>query len=287
MLCRILLVDDDPAMLNALRAELLRKPDLGDEGIEIESFASAAEALERVALPDGDFHAAIVDYRMPGLDGVSLLERMRALRPDMVRILLTGTIDMKGAVAAINAARVDQIVAKPWQEYDLKARAALAMRQHALLARARKRAGAPAAPADASPYLVLLVDDEPRQLDALEREISLYGRATAGPHALFEIVKATAPEAALVAAAQRCPDIVIADYRMPSMDGVTLLSKIRAPCPASVFILMSGYATPEMLVEAINRAGVHHFVAKPWDADALRGVVAEAIRHRDLLRAAG
>jgi response regulator RpfG family c-di-GMP phosphodiesterase len=42
-----------------------------------------------------------------------------------------------------------------------------------------------------------------------------------------------------------------------------------------------------MLVEAINQAGVHHFVGKPWDADALRGIVAEAIRHRDLLRAAG
>jgi FixJ family two-component response regulator len=50
MLCRILLVDDDPAMLNALRAELLRKPDLGDEGIEIESFASAAEAIDRAGV---------------------------------------------------------------------------------------------------------------------------------------------------------------------------------------------------------------------------------------------
>lgn len=285
MWCRILLVDDDPQVLNALRRELLRKPDLNQEGIEIESYSRADEALRRIAEPDGLFDAAIVDYRMPDIDGITLLERMRERQPDMVRILLTGLIDIDGAVAAINEARVDQIISKPWQEYDLKARIALVLQQKALIRRIGQNAVA-AGDVLARPYLMMLVDDEAAQLNALEREVSFHGRATHGAHALFEIVKATHAEEALILSTQRCPDIVIADHQMPGMNGIDLLSAIRAHCPRCVGILLSGHADTQMLVKAVNEAGIYHFVGKPWDATALRSVIAEALAYRDLIHLA-
>lgn len=282
MLCRVLIVDDDPLVLNALRRELLRKPDIGAEGIEIEAFETGADALRRAAEPDGYFDVAIVDYRMRGMSGIEFFERLRVLQPATARILITGLLDMNGAIAAINDARVDQLVTKPWGEYDLKGRIALALHQRALT----RSLPAGAAPARTDrPFFLMLVDDEPAQVKALERELSLHGRATQGPHALFEILGVTSPALALVEAAKRCPDIVIADYAMPEIDGIALLARLRALCPGGVGILMSGKANAHVLADAINLAGIYHFVPKPWDADVLRAVIAEALTHRELLRA--
>ncbi len=285
MLCRVLLVDDDPAVLNALRRELLRKPDLGDDGIEIESFTSAETALQRVAEADGYFDAAIVDYRMKGMNGITLLQQLRKVQPDMVRILLTGLLDMNGAIAAINTAQVDQVVSKPWQEYDLKARTALALKQRTLFKKAAGSSRQPRNPLS-QPYRIFLVDDEPAQLNALEREVSMQGKATNSARAFFEITQCSEPELALMMAAKKCPDLVISDYKMPGMDGIRLLNRIHMECPCCVSILMSGHADAKVLVDAINQAGVYYFVGKPWAPIQLRGVIAEALKHRDLIEAA-
>jgi response regulator RpfG family c-di-GMP phosphodiesterase len=282
MLCRVLIVDDDPMVANALRRELLRKPEVGTEGIEIETFADAEAALARAAEPDGYFDVAIVDYRMKGMSGVDFLDRLRRTQPEAIRILITGLIDMDGAIAAINAARIDHLVIKPWHEYDLKGRIALALHQRAL--RSRRPLLAPSLP---TTYRLLLVDDEESQLKALTREISAQGRATHGPHPLFEITATTSPPQALELAAAHCPDIVIADYAMPKMDGIALLNRLRADCPNCVRILMSGRADTGVLTDAINLAGVYHFIGKPWDAPVLRAAIAEALNHRDLLATQG
>ena len=163
-------------------------------------------------------------------------------------------------------------------------RIALALNQRALAAKA-KAAAAQQRPLQTAPFYLMLVDDEPAQVHALERELSLHGRATKGPNALFEIMSTTSPALALVEASKRCPDIVIADYAMPEIDGITLLAKLRSQCPQCVCILMSGRAGTDVLVAAINQAGVYHYISKPWDAAALRAVMAEALTYRELLQA--
>lgn len=280
MLCRILIVDDDPLVTEALRRELLRKPEIGTDGIEIETFSDAKGALARVVEPDGYFDVALIDYHMRGMDGIDLLDRLRKLQPEAVRILMTSLIDMDGAIAAINAARIDHLLLKPWNEYDLKSRIALALHQRELH-RQHPAAGRPAA---AASYRLLLVDDDASLLNALVREISLQGRATHGPHPLFEIEATTSPQRALEQVVARCPDIVIADYAMPEMDGIELLNRLRIICPDCVRILLSGHADTGTLTDAINLAGVYHFIGKPWEAPALRAVLAEALRYRDLLQ---
>ncbi|OHC66448.1 MAG: hypothetical protein A3H93_16745 [Rhodocyclales bacterium RIFCSPLOWO2_02_FULL_63_24] len=287
MLCRLLVVDDDQHVLNALRRELLRPPHIGTEGIEIETFRLPTEALQRAAEADGYFDAAIVDYHMPDMDGIVFLDRLRDLQPDAVRLLLTGSIDADGAIAAINAARVDHLIAKPWHEYDLKSRIALALHQRQLRRDLQRPPALAGAGDDAGqlqrPYRLLLVDDEPSLLKALVRELSLGGRVTGGAHPLFEIIDTTSAATALELARNRCPDLVIADYAMLQMDGIELLHQLRQVCPRCVRILMSGHANPEILMNAINIAGVYHFIGKPWEASALRAVIAEALTYRSLL----
>jgi DNA-binding NtrC family response regulator len=283
MYCRLLIVDDDQNILNSLRRELLRPPHIGTEGIEIETFRRPADALARVAEADGSFDAAIVDYRMPGMDGIAFLDQLRELRPETIRILLTGSIDVDGAIAAINAARVDHLLNKPWHEYDLKGRIALALHQREL--RQNVAATLPMSPGK-SPFQLLLVDDEESLLNALVRELSFRGRATQGPNPLFQIRTAKSAAEALQSIATSVPDLVIADYMMPDGDGIELLHQIRERHPRCVRILLSGRADLSVLQDAINIAGIYHFLGKPWEAAALRAVIAEALTYRNLINAA-
>jgi two-component system probable response regulator PhcQ len=287
VLTRILLVDDDEPVLGALRRELLSPPNIGHEGLEIEAFSSPRLAIERAREKDGYFDVIVADYRMPELDGVALLEQLRGVQPDATRILLTGHADMEVVLRAINDAKVDYLIRKPWVEYDLKARIALAIHQRRLVAAgAHPVAGATAGAAPAArraTFNLMLVDDEPPVLRALERDLSMGGLATAGQSPFFRIRSFVYPREALEAFGAPVPDIVIADYLMPGMDGIGFLQQVRQKEPGAVRILLSGNATINVLMDAVNVAGVYHFLEKPWEAGKLREVIAGALRFRELL----
>lgn len=280
MWCRVLLVDDEARILSALRRELMRKPEIGYDGLEVEAYTSSAEALARAADESSEFDIAIVDYMMPGLDGIAFLKTLHRLQPRTIRILLTGCADSDAAISAINDAQVDFLVTKPWSEYDLKGRIALALRERDL------RRNCTTLPAPRSePYRLMLVDDDAPLLNALEREITRGGAAAHGSRPLFAIEKFTQPARALEAAARACPDVVLSDYAMPEMDGVTLLHRLRELCPEAVRVMMSAQDDVGVLVDAINVAGVYHFLGKPWEPANLEATLRQALRYRDLLTA--
>jgi two-component system, probable response regulator PhcQ len=117
---RILAVDDEPGVLNAL-ARLLRHTPLvvhGENwGVQIDTFLSPHDALRRAA--EVGYELVISDYRMPDMDGVTLLKQMRSLQPDAARVILSGYTDLNGLILAINEARIDRFVAKPWNDFEL------------------------------------------------------------------------------------------------------------------------------------------------------------------------
>jgi PAS domain S-box-containing protein len=103
---RILLVDDDTALLEALpRALRLRM-----NGIEIDTADTAADALERIHTVDYD--AIVSDIKMPGMDGLALLEKIRDARPKTPTLLITGHGEHDLAVQALRGGAYD-FVQKP------------------------------------------------------------------------------------------------------------------------------------------------------------------------------
>ena len=117
---RILLIDDEPGVLGALNRLLRHTPLVvsGQESpLKVEAFASAREALARAA--EIGFDLVISDYRMPEMNGVEVLKRLRALQPDCARVILSGYTDLNGLIGAINEARIDRFVAKPWNDFEL------------------------------------------------------------------------------------------------------------------------------------------------------------------------
>lgn len=110
----LLAVDDDRGVLRAVEADLRAR--YGD-GYRILGAASGEEALDvlrRLRLRDDPVALLLVDQRMPGMNGVELLEHSRELYPDAKRALLTAYADTEAAIKAINAADVDYYLLKPW-----------------------------------------------------------------------------------------------------------------------------------------------------------------------------
>ena len=77
---RIMVVDDEDYILKALNRVLATRPDW-----EVETYTDAATALRRARTTV--FDAVITDYRMPDMDGIEMLQELRTMQPDTIRIL--------------------------------------------------------------------------------------------------------------------------------------------------------------------------------------------------------
>ena len=125
-----------------------------------------------------------------------------------------------------------------------------------------------------TPATVLLVDDEPRVLDALEALLAMEHR----------ILRAERAEIALRHLREEDVAVVVSDQRMAGLSGTELLTRSRDVAPDTVRILLTAFTDTEALMDSINAAGVYHFLLKPWDPNELRHVVGRAVEHHRLCR---
>jgi len=121
-------------------------------------------------------------------------------------------------------------------------------------------------------YRVLLVDDEPNILSALRRSLAAIDtRDLDGEALLFETF--TSPEAAIRRSEEQDFDLVISDYRMPSMNGVEFLARVMECQPSVPRMIISGYADRDAIIAAVNEVHLARFIEKPWDDQNLRNAV--------------
>lgn len=102
---KILFVDDDSNILAAFRRQLRKQ-------FTIETAPGGGEGLEAVK-NSGPFAVIVSDLRMPRMDGIEFLSRVRALAPDSVRMMLTGNADLHAAVEAVNQGHIFRFLTKP------------------------------------------------------------------------------------------------------------------------------------------------------------------------------
>ena len=78
-------------------------------------------------------------------------------------------------------------------------------------------------------------------------------------------------------------NLVISDQQMSSMDGLSLLKKIKLEYPDIITIMLTGYAKVDTAMDAINEAGVYKFFAKPFNIENLQAVVKRALELKHLI----
>ncbi len=109
---KILCVDDEPNILEAFKRSLRGK-------FELEIATSAEKALEIIAAGQ-NFAVIVSDMRMPGVDGIAFLQKVRETHPLTVRIMLTGNADQGTAVKAINEGSIFRFLTKPCSSLDME-----------------------------------------------------------------------------------------------------------------------------------------------------------------------
>lgn len=122
----------------------------------------------------------------------------------------------------------------------------------------------------------MLVDDEVMVATALRSFLEL--------ETAWRILTFSDPLQALEAIRSEHPDVIVSDFMMPGIDGVTFLRQSRDIQPLATRILLTGYADKTNAIRAINEAGLYYYLQKPWDNEQLRMVIRNGIERAALFR---
>lgn len=123
-------------------------------------------------------------------------------------------------------------------------------------------------------HSILVVDDDRDVLDELEQLLVRTDKYES------EVVTATSGDEAIELLDRNEFDLVLADFKMPGMNGVELLSVVKEKYPETIRILITGYSDINIAKEAINWAEVHAYIEKPWDNEELRLTIQEALSRK-------
>jgi HD-like signal output (HDOD) protein len=121
---------------------------------------------------------------------------------------------------------------------------------------------------------LLFVDDEPNLLDGLKRSLRPMREE-------WNMTFVNSGAEALQALEQAPIDVIVADMRMPAMDGAQLLNEVRKRFPQVVRIILSGQSDKELIYQSI--AATHQYLDKPCETELLKATVMRACALRDLL----
>lgn len=117
---------------------------------------------------------------------------------------------------------------------------------------------------------VLVVDDEPSMLEMMEIILA---------KEKCEITTTPDPLEALDIIEKHDFDVIVQDLKMPRMDGLELLERIKSLCPRLPVIIITAFSTWDNAVEAM-RLGAFDYIKKPFDTDNIRAVVSKAARQK-------
>ncbi len=123
------------------------------------------------------------------------------------------------------------------------------------------------------PGRVLLVDDDAAMRASTEQALELAGLDTRSFRSAEDVLDHAGPG---------LNGVILSDIRMPGMDGMTLLQRLRDLDPDLPVILITGHAEVQLAVEAMRR-GAYDFVEKPFAAQSLIAVLRRALDHRALV----
>jgi DNA-binding NtrC family response regulator len=299
---QVLIVDDETAIINAVRRELATPP-VGRYQYEVEGFSDPAQALKRAG--EKRFDAVISDFRMPAMDGLDFLRAFDKIQPECARLVLSGQTDMDGLIKMINETHIYRFIPKPWHDYFLKSSLAQALDYSGAIAENKRLAalvrdqGIEVPPVDGNIDHVLIVDDDPGVLASLSRMLTQRSRIDA----LFSTIRAEvahhadsavldegrisvqitpSPLHALTMAKAVTFSCILADFRMPEMNGVELLQRFADEQPDCARMLISGQISQEQLISAVDLAHIFGFISKPWQDFELKSSIAQALAYRRL-----
>lgn len=124
-------------------------------------------------------------------------------------------------------------------------------------------------------HTILIVDDEKYVVRSLQRSLIEAG---------YNVLTAATGVDGLKIMEKENVCVVISDYRMPMMDGIEFLQKVKYGWHDTIRIMLTAYSDISVAVHAINKGEVYRFISKPWKCEELNLIVSGAIDFYDLVQ---
>ena len=238
---RILVVDDDTLLLSLL-VDTLRS--IGYDTVGVSGGAEALESLSREP-----FDMMITDIKMPGMDGLSLLKRVKRHFPKMPVLFITGV----AAPEIVGFSSADGVLAKPFRISHIEELIQRTLESASGIAAKRIRK-------------VMVVDDDDMFLEMLTDALRINGflplGVSSGHRALEELQRGDV-------------DAVITDIRMPGMSGLELLDTLKRERPDLPVVLVTAFLSESPLKEAGSGSHPDAVLEKPFQVERIVEVLNE------------
>lgn len=233
---KIIVVDDDQNLL-VLLVDTLKA--IG--GYQVSGYQSGQEVLD--ALQQESFDLLISDIKMPGIDGIMLLEKVRNKYPDLPVLFISGV----DAPEVIGRAVPNGFLAKPFRINHIEEQI-----QNCLKKIPEK--------SSATINNILIVDDNDTFRKMLY-ELLKYHK--------YQPTAVSSGEEALEFLSQNKIDIVITDIKMPGMDGLELLAAIQKIDAQLPVILVTAYLEDETISDHIKENNHYRYLSKPFRVEEI------------------
>ncbi|MBI3815108.1 MAG: response regulator [Nitrospinae bacterium] len=257
---KILVIDDEVKI-----AEGLAKM-LSSWGYDAKSVTSGLKGID--CLRSGQFNLVITDLRMPDIGGIELLKRIKASAPEIKIIVLSGSL---GEINIPELSQLDifRLLEKPVSKKDIRTAVeeALGMPQAKTEIKTDLKTteiGREAIVRDKhkssfSKGNVLVVDDEEELAKMIKNVLTLKN---------YNVTTASDGMMAVEKIQSQRFDLILMDIRMPNMDGIEAVKKIKEINPDSFIVMMTGMADDEEIEKAIEEGG-YAVLRKPFSPDGL------------------
>lgn len=208
----------------------------------------------------------ISDQKMPRMTGVEFLREARQLRPDAIRILLTGYSELSGVVGSINEGEIFRYIQKPWHLQDFRDAIASAVSV------GQQTADLPQAAAVSSQASVVVLHRTPALADFIAEK-----------RPQVQTWTATDFDQALALLDEHPEAMLLTDLHLPEGDIGDALSLLKQHRPELVMVILTRFSDTQELTRLINRVQVYRVLPIPLSRNMLLSSLDSAVRHQSVL----
>jgi DNA-binding NtrC family response regulator len=267
---RILIMEDETSVAEGLQMIL------EDEGYEVDLAFTGRSAMDTLRKKGVDL--LVADLRLPDMDGMEVVREVKAKRPSTKVIVITGYPSVSSAVDAMKLG-VSDYLPKPFWGDDFKTAVENVFKEgkESTLKQEPDRADTRKALWDVDGELdsedlgrprILIMEDEPSLAEGLKMVLSEQG---------YRVSLADTGIRALGSLTGKNYDLMVADLRLPDMDGMEVLRLIKETKPETEVIVITGYASVVSAVESM-KLGALDYLPKPFTEDEFKAAVAKAVK---------
>jgi len=248
---RILIVDDDESTCRSMKIIFDKK------GYETDTVFSGEAAKDKVQSTSYDL--IFLDIILPDFDGIGLLTYLDEMCPGTAFVMITEQASVRTAVRALNRGASGYVV-KPFDMDEVLSAVSRALESRRMT-RVKER--------------ILIVDDD----ESICRTMNLIFEAKN-----YDTEIVYSGQEAIAAIKKRPYNLAILDIRLPDVDGIILLEQLSKINADIGIIMITGYASTETAVDALNK-GAAAYITKPLNMDEVLITVNKALGKQRLMRA--